>query len=353
MLRLQPGFSFFRMSLSPPASLPHVTMADVARIAGVSTITVSRALRAPRSVAPATRERIEQAIAQTGYVFDSVAGSLKSRRTNLVLVLIPSIMHSYLAHMIQGISDVISPRGLHLVLGTTEETPEGEERTIRAFLPLRPCAILLHNTVHTARTRDELPRYGVPLIETGDLIAEPLGHVVSYSNHEAARAMTAHLAASGRKRIAFIYRGPGNERTWIRRSGYRQALADAGLAFAPELEVAAEPGFAGAATALRHLMGLAQPADAGFFVGDDLAAGALIECRRQGWSVPGRIAVAAYDDSELAAHTDPGITSLLIPRYELGRQAGLLLLESLESGTPVPAPRSIDLGFTLNVREST
>lgn len=326
-------------------------MADVAQIAGVSTITVSRALRAPQSVAPATRERIEQAIQESGYVFDSVAGSLKSRRTPLVLVLIPSIMHSYLVHMIQGVSEVLSQHGLHMVLGTTEDTPEGEERTIRAFLALRPCAILLHNSAHTERTRAELLRYGVPLIETGDLSANPLGHQVSYSNFDAARTMTRHLAERGYRRIAFVYRQPANERTLSRRDGYRAALAEAGLKHDPALEVPADSGFAGGAKAVRQLMALEPPSDAGFFIGVDQAAGAALECRRSGWKVPGRIAIATFDDNESAEHADPGITALSIPRYELGRQAALLVLESLDAG-PLE-PRTVDVGFQLQARQST
>jgi LacI family gluconate utilization system Gnt-I transcriptional repressor len=326
-------------------------MADVAQIAGVSAITVSRALRAPGSVAIATRERIEQAIEDTGYVFDSVAGSLKSRRTRLVLVIIPSIMHSYLAHMIQGVSDVLSPSGLHMVLGTTEESPEGEERAIGAFLALRPCAILLHNTAHTERTRTELLRCGVPLIETGDLIGDALDHVVSYSNFDAARVLTRHLASRNYRRIAFVYRHPANERTLARRNGYRAALAEAGLKHDARLEVPADPGFAGGTQVIRHLMAIKKPVDAALFVGNDLATAAALECRRKGWDVPGRMAIATYDDNEMAEHMDPGITAVSIPRYELGRRAALVVLESLEVGQL--ARRTVDVGFELHVRQST
>jgi hypothetical protein len=199
------------------------TMADVAATAGVSQITVSRALRNPDSVAPETREKIAAAIKQVDYVPNGVAGSLRSRQTNLVAAIIPSITHHFLGRMIQGFSDVLGPSGLHLMLGTSGESLLGEERIVAAFLAQRPRGILLHNTEHTDACRQLLAQSGIPVIETGDLGPNPIDTAVGYSNFDAAFAMTRHLIERGYRRIAFVSRTRPNERAAERLRGYREA----------------------------------------------------------------------------------------------------------------------------------
>ncbi len=169
------------------------TMADVAAAAGVSAVTVSRTLSSPSTVMPETRARITEAIKAVGYVPNNVAGSLRSKRSNLVATVIPSITHKFLSRMIQGISDVLMPSGLHLVLSTSGETLISEQAAVLSFLAQRPRGFLLHNTVHTDECRRLLRNSGVPVIETGDLASDPIGVAVSYSNYAAAVALTQHL----------------------------------------------------------------------------------------------------------------------------------------------------------------
>ncbi|MES2537807.1 MAG: LacI family DNA-binding transcriptional regulator [Pseudomonadota bacterium] len=327
------------------------TMADVAATAGVSQITVSRALRNPDSVAPETRKKIAAAIKQVDYVPNGVAGSLRSRQTNLVAAIIPSITHHFLGRMIQGFSDVLSPSGLHLMLGTSGESLLGEERIVAAFLAQRPRGILLHNTEHTDACRQLLAQSGIPVIETGDLAPKPIDTAVGYSNFDAAFAMTRHLIERGYRCIAFVGRMRQNERVAERLRGYLEALKEAGIAEKSGPIIEAPAGLGGGAQVISQLLEEHPLVDAVFFGGDALAGGALLECNRRGVPVPGRIAIAGYDDDDLAAELKPSLTALRIPRYETGRRVAETLLLMLRD-VPVPS-NTIDLGFELLHREST
>ncbi|VCU71954.1 HTH-type transcriptional regulator GntR [Pigmentiphaga humi] len=326
-------------------------MADVAEAAGVAPITVSRALSAPDSVSPETRRRIDEAVRKLGYVGNRAAGSLKSRRSNLVVVVIPSVTHHSLASMIQGLSEGLNASGYHLVLATSGDSREEEERLLRAFLAQRPCAAVLHNTVHTAECRRLLRSSGIPVIETGDLADEPLDVAIGYSNFEAARSMTRHLLDRGHRRVAFVYRwAERNERTDARMAGYRAAIEQAGLPADDGLLFGSEAGVAGGAQTMLQILSERPDVDAVFFTGNDAGAGGILACRREGWDVPGRVAIAGYDDTGLAACLEPTLTTLHIPRREIGRAAAAAILARL-AGAEVA--RRQDLGFTLCARAST
>lgn len=340
------------MNKKPERRARQARMSDVAKAAGVSSITVSRALSAPDTVAPETRKRIADAIELVGYLGNSIAGSLKSRRTNLVIAVIPSITHQFLASMIQGISEVLGANGYHLVLATSGDSRIGEENVVRAFLPQRPCAIVLHNTEHTDDCIRLLKNSEVQIVETGDLTAAaPLGIAVAYSNFDASYAMTRHLVERGYKKIAFAYRqAEFNERTDERARGYRAAIADAGLAADDGLLIATQAGVGGGAQAIRAIVRDRPEIEAVFFTGNDIGAGAILECGRQGWPVPSRIAIAGYDDSDLAVTLTPTLTTLRIPRYEIGRATARAIVARL-AGKPAE-PRQ-DMGFDIIAREST
>ena len=334
-----------------PRSTRQARMSDVAKAAGVSSITVSRALSAPDTVAPYTRKRIADAINQVGYVGNNIAGSLKSRRTNLVIAVIPSITHQFLASMIQGLSEGLRAQGYHLVLATSGDARKDEEAVIRAFLPQRPCAVVLHNTQHTDDCVRLLKSTDIAVVETGDLTADPLDIAVAYSNFDAAYGMTRHLIDRGYRHIAFAYRDAEfNERTDERARGYRAALADAGRDACDAFLFATQAGVAGGAAAIRDIVQKHPRIDAVFFTGNDIGAGAILECARQGWPVPSRIAIAGYDDSDLAVTLSPTLTTLRIPRHDIGAAAARAIVARL-SGKPAD-PRQ-DRGFDIVARQST
>jgi LacI family transcriptional regulator, gluconate utilization system Gnt-I transcriptional repressor len=336
---------------------PHgrrVTMADIAARAGVTKMTVSRALRNPDAVHPETRERIAKVVAQLGYVPDRVAASMSSRVTQMIGAVVPTLRFSIFADTLQGLSDVVAAEGYDLLLANSAYRIEAEEHLVRTLLGRRPDALVLTGFTHTAATKALLRAARIPLVETWEAADAPLDMAVGYSNFEAARAMTKALLAAGRSRVAFVNSPSGmNERARRREEGYARAMEEAGspvLAFTLPFDlddIRIEAG----GQALAHVLERAPEADAVFFTSDIYAVGALLECRRRGWEVPGRIAVAGFHDLDIARLSQPTLTSVRVPAYEIGRQAGRLLTARL-SGEPVPE-RSVTLPFEIVAREST
>jgi LacI family gluconate utilization system Gnt-I transcriptional repressor len=252
---------------------------------------------------------------------------------------------------LQAVEEVLRRDGFHLLLGNSGNSPEEEESLLARFLTRRPDGIFLHNTRHTPATRRLLARAGVPVVETGDLTRTPVDMVVSYSNFVAARAMTAYLLAKGYRRIGFVSAVQRiNNRARQRRRGYMTALRRAGVPFDPALIVETTLGSRQGAEALVSLLERRPGTEAIFFAGDVWAMGALVECQRRGWGVPRRVAIAGFDDQESGAEAIPPLTTVRVPRAEIGRRAAEMLLERLH-GKPV-SPRTVDLGFRIVPRAS-
>ena len=327
-------------------------MRDVAKRASVSAMTVSRALRDPGKVSEETRRRVTRAIRDVGYVPNELAGGLRTfSRTKLVAAIVPSVRNSLFAATVQGMSDALRTRGINLMLGDSHYSPDEEGELINAFLAQRPSGIVLHDAVRSARARRLLSKAGIPVVEVGDLTRRPLDMTVSYSNFGAGKAMTRHLLGRGYRRIGFASLPPSiTARSAARLRGYKAALREAGLDVDPARIVAAAGGFASGGAALVDLV--AAGADAVFFAGDVLAIGAALECQRRGWAVPGRVAIASFDDHEIGSQVSPPITALKLPRYEIGKRAAELILERLD-GVERRKPVVEDLGFEIIARAST
>jgi LacI family gluconate utilization system Gnt-I transcriptional repressor len=339
---------------SPEASTRNPTkMEDVARLAGVSVITVSRVLREPHKVADDTRLRVVSAIEQIGYVPNLVARSLKSQRSGFIAAIIPSITHSIVAEVTRGMSEILHEQKIQLLLGDSGFSPKEEEELIASFLARRPDAIYLTGTTHSLGTRRMLEAARIPVVETGNLTTTPIDMAVGYSNFEAARAMTNAMIARGRRKIGYVGQ-TGREfidRVQDRHRGYEAAIRGANPAsnMPPQIEV--ELGFRGGAEGFSQLMEQAPDIDAVFCTSDVIAVGVLFETQRRGITVPRQLAIAGMDDQEIARECVPALSTIRMPRYEMGRRAAQMLCMRLE-GAPV-TEKIVDLGFDVVLRETT
>jgi LacI family gluconate utilization system Gnt-I transcriptional repressor len=329
-----------------------IRMMDVARHAGVSSMTVSRALRDPDKVSEESRRRVHAAISEIGYLPNRLAGSLASNRSNVVGLILPSIQNSLFANTIQGISDVLRSSGFHLMIGDSGYSLAEEEALISMLLAQRVSGLVLHNTRHTPRARWLIREGRIPTVETGNLAHQPLDMSVSYSNYAAAKAMTLHLVWRGYRTIGLVSLfTKENDRARQRRRGHFAALEESGLTPDPALALEVAPGLATGAQALVQLVENHPKLDAVFFAGDVLAMGAILECQRRGWAVPSRIAVASFDDLDLLQHIVPAVTTIRIPRYEIGRRSAEVLLDRING--KANERLCVDLGFEIIQRQST
>nr|WP_244487029.1 LacI family DNA-binding transcriptional regulator [Devosia sp. Leaf420] len=321
--------------MMPPRKPP--TMQDIARKVGVSPMTVSRALRDGTSVNAQTRDAIRRTVDELGYVFDSTAANLRQQRTGFVAVTIPSINNANFADTVRGLSDGLKAHGLQPLLGYTDYDIEQEEILVEQLLRRRPEAIVVTGGQHTSRCRRLLESAGIPVVETWDIPSDPIGHVVGFSNADAAAMLVDHLVTTGRRRIAFIGGEAGRDsRGADRRAGFIAAMERHGLD-ATRLVAAGVPpvSMLEGAAAMRPLLQQSPEIDAVICVSDLVGFGALTECQRMGIAVPKQIAIAGFGNYEVAEICVPPLTTVNPFPDQIGRKtaavvASLLGLEETE-----------------------
>jgi LacI family gluconate utilization system Gnt-I transcriptional repressor len=326
-------------------------LVDVAQVAKLSPITVSRALREPDKVSEKARARVAMAIARTGYVPDLVAASLTSRRTRLVGLIVPTLTASIYAATVAGLTAELRTAGFETLIGDSGYSLEDEQKLVAAFVARRADAIVLSSVLHTAGTRTLLARARIPVVETGNLTRKPIDMVVGFSNYAAARAMMLHLVRRDHHVIGFIGADPrDNPQASDRRRAYDRVVASHGLARRESLIVTCPSELGAGAAALVQILKANSDTTAIFAASEVRATGALLECQRRGWNVPERLAIAGYNDAGLGAHLVPALTTVSAPREDIGRQAARLILARLRGERLVG--RVIDVGYRVFVRES-
>ena len=324
-------------------------MEDVARLAGVSMITVSRVLNTPDKVAPATRRKIEVAIRKTGYMPNLTAGSLASSKSRIIAAIVPTIDNSIFAETVRGLSETLAAGGYQLLLGQTGYDAAVEEALVAAFLGRRADGIVLTGAQHSRLTVRRLKAAGIPVVETWDLPVAPIDMVAGFSNIGAGRAMAQHLLSKGYRRFGLA--GGDDDRTLARRDGFAAALKGTRGATLVTSLLTAGRSYSGGRAALTRLLTPDARLDAIFFSNDALAVGALMECRRRGIKVPQQLAIAGFADLDIAAEVEPALTTVRVRSRHIGEEAARMLLARLAGDTVTEPVR--DVGFAIVERAST
>ncbi|WP_254925947.1 LacI family DNA-binding transcriptional regulator [Bordetella genomosp. 11] len=326
-------------------------MADVARMAGVSAITVSRALRTPDKVQPSLRTRIQDACDRLGYVPNHAASALASARSRTVVVLIPSLSNIVFVDILAGIKEVLDAHAHHMHIGLTGYSAEAEEALLRTYLQHSPDGLILTGIDHQPGVWRLLDTLKIPTVHTIETLQGEEGLSVGFSQFDSGYAAGRHLFDQGYRNIGII--GAQLDPRSLRRcEGCRQALRDAGV-YDPALEIMTpSKSSLGLGAELLDTMLREHPeCDGLFFCNDDLAQGAVFQCGRLGVEVPGRMGLIGFHDLAGTAWTTPPLSTIATPRYEIGKSAATLLMNALE-GRPNPQ-RHLDLGFRLVRRETT
>ncbi len=340
-----------------------VTLQDVAALAGVTAITVSRFLREPGVVAAATAERIGQALASSGYVPNRQAGHLASGGSRVVAALVPNVAQSIFAETVQGLSDGLQAAGHELLLAVTGYSMEREEAQLRALLGWGPGAIVVTGRHHSAGAKlllRQARQAGTPVIEWWDQHPRPSGFTqVGFDHAEVGAAMADHLLALGHRRLAYVDSGVVEDvRAHERSAGFARRVAAAG-AWLLALNAPVGDAFDAGRQALHQVRaargrklgtgtGASTDTDtdtdtdadisasantsAIAFANDQLACGALLEAQRMGLSVPGELALLGFGDFSIGRQLTPGLSTVRPPRYEIGWQAAQAVFEALREG---------------------
>ncbi len=327
-----------------------VTLQDVAQALGISPITVSRALRQPDKVSDDLRQRIVAQVEKMGYVPDLAARALASNHNGVIGVLAPALTsHAHLGVM-RGIEERVRTSDLRIQYATSHYDPAEECRQIRLFLSQHPAGILLSGLQQPEGTLELLKSATCPVVQIVDLHLTPSGLGVGVNHCEAAAAAIRHLVACGYRRIGLLG-GTRDVRSERRLEGYRLAMQEAGLGDPVLIASEDEPTSVQLGCHLLQRMIRQVPdLDCVFCQNDDLAIGAFFEAQRLGLSVPD-FGICGYNDLGFAAFSQPPLTTVRVPRFEMGYRAIDLLIRVL-AGEPAPdAP--IDLGFEVVPRGTT
>ena len=332
-------------------STGRTTLSDVAQMAGVSPITVSRALRGERSVNADLVDRVQAAAAKLGYVPDPAARALASSRGTHVAVLVPMLTNQLFVDLLETAQHTLVRAGYQTLIGVTHYDPREEEQLLRDQLLHRPAGLLVTGFDRSDETRELMVASRVPVVHLMETSTEAGVYSVGFSQQAAGHAMTRHLLERGRRRIVFAA-AQLDPRTFQRLEGYRACMREAGLYDASLECMRNEPtSLSLGARMFEEMLQSTPTPDAVFFCNDDLAQGGLLAALRLGVKVPTQMAVAGFNDLTASDQMLPRLTTVRTPRPQIGERAAQMLIQ-LMRGEPVASP-CVDLGYELMVRDST
>ena len=324
---------------------------DVARLAGVSTATVSRALNVPSTVDPGTLSRVQAAIDKLRYVPHGAARALRSRKSDMIGAVVPSFDYALYARTTNALQREADAVGYALVLATHYYDLATEVRVTRQMVRHGVDAFMFVGLDHDAELFSLLDRYGRPYVLTWGVDASRLHASIGFDNRAATQAITRHLLELGHRRFALISAPTaGNDRSRERGAGVRAALAAAGLALADTHVRYGPIALDSGRKAMHELLALSPRPTAVVATNDVFAVGAMLACREAGVRIPDDVSITGVDDTDLGATQTPGLTSIHTPIVEIGRAAAHQLFARLEGR---PAELSQELPFDLVVRGST
>ncbi len=334
---------------SRDTALPNIE--DVARVAGVSTATVSRVLNKPDSVREPLRGRVLQAVTQLGYVPHAGARALKLQRSGTVGAVFPTIDNAIFAKAIDALQQRLADAGLQLLIATSGYNPDTEAQQALNLVTRGADALVLVGVGQSPELLHRLRQRELPTVHTMIHPAPPGLVCVGFDNARAMGHAVRYLLDLGHRRIAMLAGVSNcNDRAAARIAGVQQALKKAGLALAPQHLVERPYGLAEARDGLRLLMG-SKPTPTAIVCGNDvLAIGALLEAQKLGIAVPKALSIVGFDDLEMARHLQPSLTTLHVPTQLLWQTVADRVIAALENS---PLQSATEVEVELVVREST
>ena len=332
-------------------SRARTTLSDVARIAGVSPITVSRALREPHKVSDKLRENILAVVEETGYVPNFAARALASRHSGVVAVLGPILEMSGFFHAAKGIEERFQTSDVSTQFANTGLNAAEEAKQLSLFVAQNPAGIILESVAEFPVNKQLIAEVDCPVVQMMDTSLTPLDMGVGIRHRAAAAAAVEHLVSKGYEHIALI--GGGKDiRSRRRFEGYRDVLNARGV-YDPSLIFDAEEGNPmEQGIAILHRLRQRRPdIDAVFCHDDDLALGVYFGAQQLGIQVPEEFGICGYNGLAFAGMEDSPLTSVYVPLYEIGYKAAELIMRCMIDGEK--PDRAVELPFDIIEGRST
>ena len=334
-----------------------VTIKDIAKQAGISHSTVSRALHDSPLIAKNTAERIRQTALDLGYLPSAAARSLKTNRSQALGVIVSSVEDPFFGEILQGIEEVAQKSGYSLFMAASQRDPQQEQAIVQAMSEHRVDGVIICSASFKAEQSRQFLAYGVPIVVVNNQAAEDYRYSIYHDDVDGSRQVTRHLLDLGHRRIAYLGNSSSGRTTLDRLTGFQQEMRVAGLAVSPEHihEVSGggpEDGLAG----LEHFLGLGDRPSALFCYNDMMAIGILKGLQQAGIRVPQEMSVTGFDNILFSAFTNPSLTTFDQPKRFIGAEAARLVLELLNPPRDEDSsgqPRVRKLKGRLLIRETT
>jgi len=317
------------MNSTGSAKINRTTLRDVAQLAGVSEISVSRVMRNAPNISDALRKKVMTAADTLSYTPNRVAGALRNQSSNLVAVVLPSMSNEVFSAVLDGVETILAQHGLNAVLGLSNYDRERELQVVRELLSWSPSGIILTGLHHDATIESMIRQQGIPVVQIMDIEGTPLDSAVGISHTKAAEAAADHLYERGFRNIGYI--GAWRERpdrSRARRLSFAARLNELCMSLDASKIVEERSSALVGATATAELLSDHPNIDAIFYANDDLALGGLFHAMSEGLRIPEDIGFLGFNGIGVGKATPTPLSSIETPRYEMGVRAAELLLNS-------------------------
>ncbi|MFC0322134.1 LacI family DNA-binding transcriptional regulator [Gallibacterium melopsittaci] len=327
------------------------TIDDIAKALGVNKSTVSRGINNPSLVSQEMRTRIEKMCKKMNYIPNSIAKSLASSSTNSIVLLIPSFSNDVFKEVIDGVKEICDQYNYNLLISDFSYTPLEEQRIIEKYMQQNVDGFILTETYHTQKTIDLLNTAHIPTIELMHIYENPhfLANI-GINQYAAAEYLVRFLVNDKQRQHIALCSSWLDSRALLRKMAWEDVLTAHNLPTDRHFTVQGKTSFVSGAEALIEILYQWPDTDAIFFVNDDIAAGAIMECSRRGIKVGKDLDIVGFNDLDFAKVLNPTLTTIATPRFEIGKLGAQTLIQFLSGQTP--EQQTIELPFKFIRRQS-
>jgi DNA-binding LacI/PurR family transcriptional regulator len=334
-----------------------VTVKDIAKKAGVSHSTVSRALHSNPLISDETKERIQQIAVEMGYLPSAAARTLKTNRSHVLGVVLTSIDDPFFSEILEGIEEVIQSSGYSLFIAAAHRDPGREREIVEAMVEHRADGVIICSTSFSEERSRQFLQSGVPIVVVNNQAVEDFRYSIYHDDIDGMRQVTRHLIELGHKRIAYIGNSASGRTTMDRLTGFREEMKSAGLSIPAEyVYEASGGGTEDGESAANYFLELPERPTALVCYNDMMAIGVMKSLQQAGICIPENVSITGFDNIIFSAYTNPPLTTLDQPKRFIGAEAARLLLELLDtplSQQPQNHQNVRSLKGQLLIREST